>query len=207
MIKNFLYLIVLLLCISACSNDIQEINSLIENKEIKQERAYNVELIYSDSAVVKVKVISPVLLRHLDRINPRDEFTDGIHVNFYNDQKRVGSYLDAKYALRIEKEKKIIVKDSVVFYNKQNDKLETSELVWDEKNSKVSSEKFVMITRPSKGDTIMGYGLDANEDFTRFEIKRKLSSKMKFDRLTKALESDSSEEPKPQEKPYLRDSN
>ncbi len=207
MIKFFFYLAVLLVSLNACSNDIQEINSLIDSKEIKQERAYDVELIYSDSAVVKVKVISPVLLRHLDRINPRDEFPNGIHVNFYNDQKRVGSYLDAKYALRIEKEKKIIVKDSVVFYNKQNDKLETSELVWDEKNSKVSSEKFVMITRPSKGDTIMGYGLDANEDFTRFEIKRKFSSKMKFDQLTKALESDDTEEDKPQEKPYLRGSN
>lgn len=167
-----------------------QINRLIDEAEVKMERATDVELIYSDSAVVKVKVISPELLRHLDRNNPIDEFPIGIHVKFYDDNQRVSSYLDAKYALRMEKKKKIIVRDSVVFYNKQNDKLETNELIWDESKEHISSEKFVMITRPKQGDTIMGYGIDANQDFTRFEIKRKFSSKMKFEKLTEALKSD-----------------
>jgi len=174
-----------------------QINRLIDESDIKMERATDVELIYSDSAVVKVKVISPELLRHLDRNNPIDEFPIGIHVKFYDDYQRVSSYLDAKYALRMEKQKKIIVRDSVVFYNNQNDKLETNELIWDESKEHISSEKFVMITRPTQGDTIMGYGIDANEDFTRFEIKRKFSSKMKFEKLTEALKSDD-EKPSPQ---------
>jgi len=174
-----------------------QINRLIDEKEIKMERATDVELIYSDSAVVQVKVISPQLLRHLDRNNPIDEFPIGIHVEFYDDRQRVSSYLDARYALRMEKDKKIIVRDSVVFYNNKNEKLETNELIWDERKERISSEKFVMITRPELGDTIMGYGIDANEDFSRFEIKRKFSSKMKFEKLTEALKSD-------EEKPSLQ---
>jgi len=173
-----------------------QINRLIDESAVKQERALDVELIYSDSAIVKVKVISPELLRHLDRNNPIDEFPAGIHVKFYDEYQRVSSYLDARYALRMEKEKRIIVRDSVVFYNKKNEKLETNELIWDEKGERISSEKFVMITRPEQGDTIMGYGIDANEDFTRFEIKRKFSSKMKFEKLTEALKSDD-ENPSP----------
>lgn len=186
--KGFAFL--LLLIFISCSNDMDQINRLIDDKEVKMERATDVELIYSDSAVVKVKVLSPQLLRHLDRNNPIDEFPIGIHVKFYDDNQRVSSYLDARYALRLEKKKKIIVRDSVVFYNKKNEKLETSELIWDEANERISSEKFVRITRPEQGDTIMGYGIDANEDFTRFEIKRKFSSKMKFDKLTEVLKSD-----------------
>jgi len=174
----------------SCTNDMSQINRLIEDAEVKIERAKDVELIYSDSAVVKVKVLSPELIRHLDRTNPIDEFPIGIHVNFYDDNQRVSSYLDAKFALRMEKDKQIIVRDSVVFYNNKNEKLETNELIWDEENQMISSEKFVMITRPAQGDTIMGYGIVANEDFSRFEIKRKFSSKMKFEKLTEALKSD-----------------
>lgn len=180
---------------ASCSNDMEQINKLIDEKEIKIERASNVELIYSDSAMIKVLVESPELIRHVDRTNPIDEFPNGIHVNFYDDYERVSSYLDAKYALRMEKDKRIIVKDSVVFYNKKNEKLETNELIWDEKNQKISSEKFVMITRPEIGDTIMGYGIEANEDFSRFEIKRKVSSKMKFEKLNEALKSDNESPP------------
>ena len=187
--KNVYFVILAIITIS-CSNDMDQINRLIDEKEVKMERATDVELIYSDSAVVKVKVISPELLRHLDRNNPIDEFPIGIHVKFYDEYQRVSSYLDAKYALRMEKDKKIIVRDSVVFYNNKKDKLETNELIWDEAGERISSEKFVMITRPEQGDTIMGYGIDANEDFTIFEIKRKLSSKMKFEKLTEALKSD-----------------
>lgn len=188
----FIFLVILA---SSCSNDMDQINRLIDEKEVKIERASNVELIYSDSAMVKVLVKSPELIRHVDRTNPIDEFPNGIHVNFYDDYERVSSYLDAKYALRMEKDKRIIVRDSVVFYNKKNEKLETNELIWDEVEQKISSEKFVMITRPEIGDTIMGYGIEANEDFTRFEIKRKFSSKMKFEKLTEALKSDDESPP------------
>lgn len=184
------FTIISIITFASCSNDMDQINRLIDEKEVKLEKATDVELIYSDSAIVKVKVISPELLRHLDRNNPIDEFPNGIHVKFYDEFQRVGSYLDARYALRMEKDKKIIVRDSVVFYNQKNEKLETNELIWDEKEERISSEKFVMITRPEQGDTIMGYGIDANEDFTRFEIKRKFSSKMKFEKLTEALKSD-----------------
>ena len=185
------------LFLSSCSNDMGQINRLIDDSEVKIERARDVELIYSDSAQVKVKVISPELIRHLDRNNPIDEFPIGIHVNFYDENQRVGSYLDAKYALRMEREKEIIVRDSVVFYNKKNEKLETNELIWNEEEQSIRSEKFVMITRPEQGDTIMGYGIIANEDFTRFDIKRKFYSKMKFEKLTEALKSDN-EQPPPQ---------
>jgi len=192
-----IFAFLLFITLTSCSNDLDQINRLIHEREVKMEKATDVELIYSDSAVVKVKVLSPELLRHLDRNNPIDEFPIGIHVDFYDNNQRISSYLDAKYALRMEKEKKIIIRDSVVFYNNNNDKLETNELIWSEADERITSEKFVMITRPEQGDTIMGYGIDANEDFTRFEIKRKFSSKMKFEKLTEVLKSDN-EVPSPQ---------
>jgi len=74
----------------------------------------------------------------------------------------------------------------VNLYNEKNEKLETWELIWDEKGDRVYTDRFVMITQPERGDTSYGYGFVANNDFTRFEIQKN-SGKMNIDDITKEL--------------------
>lgn len=152
-----------------------------------QEKTTNVELLYSDSATVKVRVISPTLIRISSNHELQEEFPDGIHVEFLSENGSINSYLDADYATRTERKGIIIAENNVEVYNKQNEKLETSQLIWNEFDQTLETQRFVRITRPDRGDTIDGYGLTTDQEFTRFEI-REVLGRSKFEKIVRNLQ-------------------
>jgi len=165
----------------------QEVNDYFSEQVTDIEQAHDVQLLYSDSAEIKVRVTSPLMVRNLNRLEPKDEFPKGLHAEFFGPNMKVTSWMDAKFATRYEKDGKIIAEDSVVIYNRRNEKLSTPYLIWNEKEETLENNQFVMITRPDKQDTLMGFGIIANQDFTRFEIKKRLAGKSKMEQLTKVL--------------------
>jgi LPS export ABC transporter protein LptC len=182
---SFLFFFIILLSQTSCENDLEEIKSVATPDELKYETMTNVELLYSDSAIIRVKVMGDKMFRYLDINTPRQEFPEGIKVDFFDPSGRTQSELTAKYALRFEKKNEITVRDSVVWESKKNEKLETEELIWDEKINKVYTKKFVKITRP--GEIVYGYGFEANQDFTRWEINA-ITGRIKVDGLADELE-------------------
>jgi LPS export ABC transporter protein LptC len=76
--------------------------------------------------------------------------------------------LTAKYAEYAENEKIIVLRDSVVIRNYKNEQLETEELFWNERDSRIYSKKFVKVTTPQ--EIIHGYGFSSNMEFTEWEI-------------------------------------
>lgn len=155
--------------LSSCQNDLAEIQRFIKQEETTYETISDFKTLYSDSAVVKVKIEGPTMLRYLDKNKPRQEFPDGMKVEFFTPNKRVTSRLTAKYGMRLERDKQIIMRDSVVWESLNKEILETSELIWDEKEERVFTNKFVVIRRP--GEIITGYGFESNQDFTYSKIK------------------------------------
>lgn len=143
---------------------------------MKVEYAENVNILYSDSAEVKVRIISPLLKRYTARGHQYDEFPNGLTVEFLDKNKAPQSWLEADYAVHKESDKKIYVENNVKLYNKKNDQLLTDELVWDEKNQELYTSKAVKIAQPSIGDTSFGFGFKADQEFTRFEIQKKFSA-------------------------------
>lgn len=174
--------------IYSCSNDIKDVNRVLPNTESLADVAKDVEILYSDSAIVKVRILSPTLKRYKHNGDTYDEFPDGLKVEFLDNNKRVKSWLVADYALRKDREKKVYVERNVVLYNKRNDKLETSELVWDEENQEVYTSQHIKISQPERGDTSFGVGFKADQEFTRFEIKNKFQGIKNVEELTKELE-------------------
>lgn len=152
----------------ACENDMAAIEALQDQLDTKVERAEEVEILYSDSAKIKVKIAGPTMLYHLDRKSPKQEFPDGVKVDFFDPMQELSSVLTAKYAIRLEQKQQILVRDSVVWKSVDNEKLETEELIWDEKKEKLMSNKFVVITRPE--EIIYGHGFEANQDFSNARI-------------------------------------
>ncbi len=183
---KYLIIITTILTSFSCVTKMEDIDNLTSGLEASVEVATNVEILYSDSAQVKVKVSGPTMNRYLDRENPREEFPDGVHVEFFGPDGEIESWLDADYAIRESKKSRIITRQNVNLYNEKNEKLETSELIWDEKADKVFTNRFVMITQPERGDTSYGHGFIANNDFTRFEIQKN-SGKMNISDVTKEL--------------------
>ena len=94
--KQFLILNIFLLFIfCSCKNDIEEIDKVINREMIAVETAKDVSMLYSDSAMIKVRVEGAVMLRHLDKDNPRQEFTDGVKVVFFTIGEQIESILTA----------------------------------------------------------------------------------------------------------------
>ena len=160
----------------SCSNDIGEVNAITANKGTLIEEATDVKILYSDSASLKVRITADKMIRHLDKRNMRDEFPDGIFVEFLSESGKPYSWLTADRATRYDEEKEFIVEGNDKFYNRGKDMLTSTELIWDEETSELKTFKFVRISQPVKGDTSYGFGLVAYEEFTRFEILRKTSA-------------------------------
>ncbi|HMR87132.1 MAG TPA: LPS export ABC transporter periplasmic protein LptC [Saprospiraceae bacterium] len=178
-ILRLFYWLLLVLGFTACSNEVEEINQLLaEDLQTNVERGKNIRIFYSDSASVKVIINAPVLERYNAYNDSKDVFPKGILIEFLNEQKVVDSWLKADNAVREARTSKVTAKGNVIFYDSKNQKLETPELIWDEKDRIVYTEKIVRITQAEKGDTTYGFGFRANQDFSRIEIKKKVQGKM-----------------------------
>jgi hypothetical protein len=168
--KNPLWLgLMLLLALAACKK--QESIYVDEDQiqgELALERTTDVELLYSDSARLRVRIIGPVMLNHTKRSQERQEFTDGIEVEFFDENERLNSRLTAKYAMRYDFDGKVVVRDSVVWRSVEDQMIESSELIWDERNQVIYTNKFSVITTPT--DTVFTQYFRANQDFSRITM-------------------------------------
>ncbi|MDV7397615.1 hypothetical protein RZS08_39810, partial [Arthrospira platensis SPKY1] len=99
-------------------------------------------------------------------------------ISFLDENSRPASWLVADNAVDDLNSGTFTVKGNVVLFNKNEDKLQTSELIWDSGAEILFTNKFVRITQPEKGDTLFGFGFSSNSAFTEFEIRRKFSGKV-----------------------------
>ncbi len=156
-----------LLC-SACENDLRDVEQISKKKlEIPVDKSTGVTIIYSDSAYVKAKMITPELLNYKTD-NPYIEMKKGVEVIFYDLNQQETSTVKADYAIRREREKTVELKKNVVATNNRGETFKSDELVWDESKRQFSSDRLVTI---SSGNNILyGTSFWANEDFSYYEI-------------------------------------
>jgi len=152
----------------ACQPDSKELKELMRSYRPDLETALDVEILYSDSAQVKVRITGPRMLQYLDPDNPRQEFPDGVKVQFFGEEGEISGVLTAKYGIRFEREDQVEVQDSVVWKGEGRQQLETEKLVWDSREKKIRSDRFVVITRPNY--KIYGHGFEADQDFSNARI-------------------------------------
>lgn len=152
----------------ACQNEISEVTTTKKLYEPTRETGKDIELIYTEDGKTKVRLNAPKLVRSKTK-DPYVEFPDGLSVKFYNDSLEVTSTLKANYGIRYEKEDKTYFRDEVELENVANEQLFTEELIWNEKQETIYSEKFVRIVTPEQ--RINGKGFEADQQFTNYTIK------------------------------------
>lgn len=182
MLPTFIRCAALVLLLSSCENDLEEIAALSEQLSTEVETVKEVEILYSDSAQVRVRITGPTMLYYLDRAEPQQEFTEGVVVDFFGPDGEVTSQLTAQYGLRMDNRKEVVVRDSVVWKSVEGEILETEELFWDERRQKIYSNKFVVITRPD--EIIYGHGFEADQDFSYSRINA-IEGRIKVDNTEK----------------------
>ena len=158
----------ILLGTQACVTDLDKVERIANNEiSLPVEISRNVEIIYSDSAIVRAKLTSP-LLKFYNVQNAYHEMPEGLFVEFYGSMKNIESTLSAKYGRKFQNQGIIEVKDSVVVINEKGERLDTEKLIWNEKTKKIYTNSFVRITTAT--DIMFGEGLEANQNFTNYKI-------------------------------------
>lgn len=151
----------------SCENKLEEVKEFEIIENLPSESTTNVELLYSDSAVIKIKLQAPKLDRFSGE-KPYVEFKEGMQLFMYNDDGEVDSQIKANYAINFEEDNRMEAMNDVVVINKYGEKLNTEHLIWDSKTKRIFTNEFVKIT--TKEEIIYGDGLESNEDFTKYKI-------------------------------------
>ncbi len=170
---------------TGCENRQEEINLAARSAIEPVEQIINAEVLYSDSALVKVKLNAPILERFIE---PHEliELKKGVRLVFYNANRQIVSTLTANYARSKPSEKIMEAKNDVVVVNEKGEKLNTEHLIWNEQTRMIYSEAFSKIT--TANEIIYGDGMEANEDFSRYKIKN-VKGTIKLDKKTHAQDS------------------
>lgn len=183
---NRLFLLpALALGLAACENALRREQEIFTQNDVAVEVGRGVEILYSDSARVRVRISGPVLHNFTEREDPRQEFPQGVKVDFLDERQQTKSTLTAKNAIRRQDKGQVTARDSVVLNTVRGERLETEELIWDEKTEKIFTDKFVKVTKP--GEIIYGFGLEANQDFSYWKITVP-KGRIKADQVDKALQ-------------------
>lgn len=127
----------------------------------------DIEILYSDSAMIQVKVTAPALDQYQSD-NPYIEFPKGLKAEFYDDKMQPKSHLTADYGIRYDKQQRMEARKNVVVVNEKGEQLNTEHLIWDEKAGKLYSDDFVKIT--TADEVLTGNGFVSNQDFTKWKI-------------------------------------
>ena len=155
--------------ISGCKNDLDEAKLVTSRANVNIEKGKDVIIQYSDHGNTKIKATAKTLTR-FNVEKPYLEFTDGIKMTFYSEDKAVGTTMTADYAVAVENSNLMTARKNVEVINAKGEKLNTEEIIWDEQKKIIYSNAFVKIS--TADEIIWGNGMEANEDFTDYVIKK-----------------------------------
>lgn len=156
----------------SCKNSDADINKMRGVGKMKmKDKATGITLYYSDKGQVKAVVNAQEMFRN-DAADPAyTEIRKGLKVEFLNDSMTVESTLTGNSAKIFDGQSTVIVRQNVVVVNKKGERLETEEMVWNQRLDKFYTNKNVVIRTPPD-QVINGTGLEANADFSWYKITR-----------------------------------
>ena len=165
---KYLFFIIFFFLFS-CSNDIELVKGFIPQKDRPIEKIEGAEILHTEHGLLKVKVIASTIKR-FQNSQPYLILSNGIQVIFYNDSTLMQSRLMSEDAEIDENTKIMIARNNVILISSKGEKLETQELVWDEKENKIYTDMDVKIN--TGREVIQGKGFISNPNFTEYSISK-----------------------------------
>ena len=100
-----------------------------------------------------------------------------LDVRFFDSTGKKISTLSADSGLVRERTNLMTANGHVVVVSEDSSKLMTEQLLWNAQKNKIETDKFVTLIQ--HGDTLTGYGLDADQKLNKIRIKNQVSGKLK----------------------------
>jgi hypothetical protein len=117
-------------------------------------------MLYSDSAIMRFRLITPKLLVFSDVDEPFQEFPEGFTIEKFDNHMKIASSIKADYGKYFEKKELWEARHNVVALTESGDTLLTEELFWDERKNLIYSNIFVKVIR--KDEHLWGEGFEAD---------------------------------------------
>jgi len=153
----------------SCENDIKKIKQLSDLQNQPNLVAEGLEVISSDSTVIRYKMNTPKLISHMESDPPYYEFPIGVHLEKFDAKMKITASIKSNYAKQFTREKRWEAKNNVIAVFENGDSLKTEHLIWDETKKKIYTDQFFKIIQ--KDRYIIGIGLDADQDLSVWKIK------------------------------------
>ena len=162
---------IIILVVSACENDIREVQAL-GRKRIGVEEGTKIVAYISQNGKIKAKLTAPVMYRYLQD-SERVEFPKSLHVDFYDSALKVQSQLFSTYGRYFENERKVYLRDSVIVFNVRKDTLWCKELYWDQLKQQFFTDKPAILSQSDPRQRIFAdSGLTADQNFKWFTFHK-----------------------------------
>ena len=160
-----------MLLISACENDIKKIREISANQiNMDIDTVHGVDMIYSDSAKVKFRILAPLLLQHTGK-NPYNIMTKGVNILIYDKDLTQMGTLTADTGIQNDVTKKVEFHKNVVAKNAKGETFKSDELIWDQTTKLMHSDKAVQITM-ANGDVMNGIGFQSDQSLGHWTITK-----------------------------------
>ena len=116
----------------ACANDPKLVQNFVSDKEQPIEEIKGAELLHTENGKIKIRIMANKIERFQHQ-QPELFFSKKMEVYFYNTSSNLQSILQANSASIDEGQKIMLAQNNVVLISQDDKKLETEELIWDEK--------------------------------------------------------------------------
>ena len=170
--KNWFHIVITifsLLVFISCENDLNAIKKVSFKPTDPDERTANVHMIQTDSGFAKIE-IKAMLSETYYKPKTIIKFRKGIEITLYNQQGKVESVLSSLYGEIVQETGQMLFKDSVRLKNiKENQILETEELLWNQNTQAVFTDKSVIV-KSRDGSLFYGDGIKTSLDFKQYEF-------------------------------------
>jgi LPS export ABC transporter protein LptC len=170
MIRVLVRLVCCALVLAGCKNDLDQVPVVEVAAEEPDRITTGAEYFYSDSGRVRNRLRAGRIREYLGRGRERTAVDQGLELTFFAPNGDSTSVLTAEQGEILPDKHRMVVQEHVVFINERGERLETDRLIWSQDSDRVWTESPVKITRAS--DVVYGEGLDANEDMSRYVIRR-----------------------------------
>ncbi len=164
-----LIITLLIATLFSCANDMEVVNKYIDAETEPDLVGDNVEVLYSDSARLQMKMVTPLVKKYESAKEARDEFPEGLQAWFYEKTGELKAEITANWAQHDITTDLWEARSNVVLINADGRKLETEQLFWDPKKGIVYSEKYTKITMED-GTVGTGDTFTAKQDFLEWKL-------------------------------------
>ncbi len=170
--KHFkFYILLVLIILTSCKNDMEEVKKLTTHIEYPEFTAENITIYRSDSAKVIFRLTAPEMIKYNTKEKNYVLFPKGIYaIHYFPDYPQVESYIKANYAKYLPEDKLWEAKGNVEAQNRKGEKLYAEQIFWNQEKQIIYSDKNVKIE--TEDEIIYGTGFEADQYFEHYKIKK-----------------------------------